>query len=44
MFRPDFLGKKPLNGICFGKQKPTMSPLQKQGFRAKKLDFPLSRE
>ena len=27
------------SGICCGKQKPTMSPLQKQGFGAKKLGF-----
>jgi len=27
-----------LISICCGKQKPTMSPLRKQGSRAKKLD------
>ena len=26
------------SGICCGKQKPTMSPLRKQGLGAKKLD------
>ena len=27
-----------INSSCCGKQKPTMSPLRKQGSRAKKLD------
>ncbi len=27
-----------VDGICCGKQKPAMSPLRKQGSRAKKLD------
>jgi len=31
-------GHDPLISICCGKQKPTMSPLRKQGSRAKKLD------